>query len=135
LLTLALTPEDAEAVRELRQNQGYDTTARKGKPVSDNGDGWFYIIQLVPELEAGRVKLGFASDVEARLGAHRTSAPTAELLKSWPCNRKWEAAAIASIARTDCEALSGEVFVVGDLDRLIGRGDAFFGIMPDMNSD
>lgn len=128
--TLALTPEDAEAIRQLRQSQGYTTRERIGKPIRDNGDGWFYIIQLVPELEVGRVKLGFASDTEARLDAHRTAAPTAMMLKVWACHRNWEPAAIASITREGCKALSNEVFVVDNLDALIERGDAFFAIMP-----
>ena len=130
-LTLALTPEDAETIRELRRTQGYTAKGRVGKPVlSDNG-GWFYIIQLVPDLEAERVKLGYASDVGVRLTAHQTAAPTAALLKSWPCKRNWELAAIASITREDCKQLSGEVFIAGDLDFLVGRGDAFFAIMPE----
>jgi hypothetical protein len=49
--------------------------------------GYFYIIQLVPEAIPNRVKLGFADSVERRLADHRTSAPTAKLLKTWPCKR------------------------------------------------
>jgi DNA-binding IclR family transcriptional regulator len=124
-LTLALSVEDAENLREIRRDEGYT-----GRVVVDNGAGFFYVIQLVPELEPGRVKLGFASDVEARLRAHRTAAPTARLLKAWASKRSWEVAAIDSLTKEGCEPLSGEVFEVDSLDDLVGRGDAFFSLMP-----
>jgi len=128
--TLALTPEDAEAVRELRQSQGYAVGGRPGEAIINNHCGWFYVIQLVPELDPGRAKVGFANDVEARLSSHRTAAPTAELVKVWPCKRSWETAAIASLTREGCESLSAEVFKADDLDSFIKRGDAFFSLMP-----
>lgn len=49
--------------------------------------GSFYIIQLVPEALPKRVKIGFAENIEQRLTEHHTAAPTAKLLKSWPCKR------------------------------------------------
>ncbi len=130
-LALAFTQEDAEAIRKLRQSQGYVTKHRAiGEPIIDNGNGWFYIIQLVPKLDKGRVKLGFANNVAARLSAHRTAAPTAQILKTWSCNRNWERAVIASITRKDCKPLSNEVFVTNDLNALVKRGEEFFSIMP-----
>jgi len=129
-LTLALTPEDAEAVRELRQSQGYAVGKHPGKVIIDNGIGFFYIIQLIPELEAERIKLGFAADIETRLQAHKTAAPTAKLLKAWPCKRSWELAAIASLTREGCERISDEVFRVNSLDSLVEGGNAFFALMP-----
>ena len=70
--TLALSSEDAEAVREVRRRQGFSKGA--ATPV-ENGDGYFYIVQVVPELEPRRVKLGWTYDVDSRLSAHRTAAP------------------------------------------------------------
>lgn len=129
-LTLALSPEDAETIREMRQSQGYVMGKRSGHVVGGDDVGQFYVMQLVPELEEGRVKLGFAKDPEARLASHRTAAPTAMLLRAWPCRRCWEYAAIASITREDCEALSGEVFRTFALGSLVNRGDEFFALMP-----
>jgi len=37
--------------------------------------GFFYLIQLEPEYEAGRFKLGFTTDLDGRLPKHRCSAP------------------------------------------------------------
>lgn len=128
--TLALTVEDAEFIRERRRQQGYTTKNRIGKPVMDNGEGFFYIIQLVPELEPERVKLGFTCNLENRLSTHRTVAPTAKLLEKWPCHRNWELAAIASLTRENCKSLSNEVFIVQDVDMLVKRAKDFFALMP-----
>ena len=124
--TLALSPADAERVRDMRARDGF--TYSVGVPT--NGDGVFYVIQLVPSLAPNRVKLGYAISIEARLQSHRTAAPTAELIKAWPCKRSWETAAIASVTRIECKLLSGEVFDCDDLDALVSRCDQFFAIMP-----
>lgn len=125
-LTLALSLEDAEAVRMLRESNGFGP---KQQPVQ-NDVGYFYIIQLIPELNPLRVKLGLASDVESRLRAHRTSAPTAQLVKAWPCRKAWESTAIASITRVGCNLIANEVYECDDLRRLISYTDDFFRIMP-----
>lgn len=124
--TLALTEADAEAVRALRHNEGFQDS---GTPV-ENGEGHFYLVQLVPEFNPNRVKLGFALDANTRLDAHRTAAPTATLVKVWKCKRSWEGAAIASLTRVECELIANEVYECKSIDRLIARGDEFFGLMP-----
>jgi len=126
-LTSALTESDAEAVRELRESQGFITTV----PISD-GDGSFYVAQIVPDLDPSRIKLGFARDADARLRAHKTSAPTARLLKVWPCKRVWERAAIDCAASHSCAPISNEVFSCQDLESLLGACDDFFGLMPQL---
>ena len=126
-LTLALTAEDAESIRALRQSQGFGAGTQSG----DNGlAGSFYVVQVVPELAPNRVKLGFATDALARLSAHRTSAPTAQLVKAWPCHRSWEPCAITSMSRIDCRLIVNEVYECDDLAALIARGDDFFALMP-----
>lgn len=125
-LTLALTAEDAEAIREMRQRQGFSGTMRPIK----NGNGRFYVIQVVPEYDRNRVKLGFATDVDVRLLSHRTAAPTAEIVGSWPCRASWEATAIASVTRSGCTLVANEVFTCDNLDALVARCDAFFALMP-----
>jgi len=124
-LVLALSASDAELIRQARESEGYGVL----QPVDTNG-GFFYIIQLIPELAPLRVKLGFASDVNARLQAHRTSAPTASLVASWPCKKTWEIAAIASATRTGCKLIANEVYACDDLETLVQRGSDFFSIMP-----
>jgi len=130
-LALALTENDANLVRQLREQGGFGT--KKPIPSDKNGDGFFYIIQIVPDLDPLRVKLGFSSNVEGRLQAHRTAAPTAKLAKSWPCRRSWEIAAMASITKDGCELIANEVYICKDVDKLTSNGDKFFEIMPEVN--
>jgi hypothetical protein len=92
-------------------------------------EGWFYLIQLEPEHDPGRFKVGFTTDLEGRLRHHRCSAPFAVYKKTWPCRRTWERAAI------DCmtighEQLHTEVFRGASLDEVATRGDQFFMVMP-----
>jgi len=125
-----LTQEDAESVVELRQRQFYDLSSSIDAVPAK---AWFYIIQLVPDLNPMRIKLGYAIDVSQRLSAHRTSAPTAELLKAWPAKQSWEYAAIDSITRTNCQSISNEVYDCDNLETLVQRGDEFFALMPILN--
>jgi hypothetical protein len=124
--TLAVSQEDAERIRDIRRQEGY---LQLNKKVSENG-GYFYIIQLIPELDPLRVKLGITNNIEARLSAHRTASPTAELLKYWPCKQSWEPSAIASITRTGCKSLSNEVYICDSIANIINRASQFFEIMP-----
>lgn len=127
--TLALSVEQAERLSALRAVQGYSgSPSARIAPVVNAG--FFYVISLIPEFDPRRVKLGFAQDVQGRLGAHRTAAPTAQLVKSWPCRRSWESVAIESITRTECTQIGQEVFDCVDLDRLVMRAEAFFVVMP-----
>lgn len=46
------------------------------------GYGFFYIIQLIPEVLPNRVKIGYTDNLDVRLKEHQTAAPTAKLIKS-----------------------------------------------------
>lgn len=98
------------------------------------GFGFFYIIQLIPEFDPHRVKIGFTDSLEQRLAEHQTSAPTARIIKSWPCKRSWDYAAMDSITREGCKLVLNEVFE-GDIQGFIARGDAFFAMMPPPDSE
>lgn len=127
--TLALTPEDADALKNLRKAEGFTSTSRL---VRNDGQGVFYAIQLLPELEPSRIKLGFTTGLDARLQSHRTTCPDTKLLKSWPCKKVWEAAALDSISREPCKLVANEVFSCEDIESLLARGDEFFGLMPNL---
>ena len=71
--------------------------------------GVFYLIQLEPELDPGRFKVGFAANMSDRLRALRCSAPFASVIKTWPCRRLWEKTAIDCVS-VGCERLHTEVF-------------------------
>ena len=93
------------------------------------GYGFFYLIQLVPELAPNRVKIGYTDNLDTRLKEHQTSAPTAKLIKSWRCKRAWDQAAMGSITRSGCHHVLNEVYE-GDIDAFVSRANAFFDVMP-----
>ena len=91
--------------------------------------GNFYVIQLEPEHDCGRFKVGFAVSIAERLRSHRCAAPFAKLVKSWPCRRVWERTAIDCVT-AGCEQLHTEVFRTSELAGVITRCDQFFSMMP-----
>jgi len=100
-----------------------------------NGNGYFYIIDLIPDApELNRLKFGFTKHVDHRLEEHRTAAPTAQVLKSWPCKRVWEQAAIDALGRHENQ-IRTEVFDVRDVDAVIHKGEQFFLMMPEVPND
>jgi len=125
-VVLALTLEDAELIRESRKKEGFALA----KVIMENGNGYFYLVQAIPEYDPLRIKLGFAVDVNARLQTYRTLSPGASLVASWPCRKSWEIAAMASITREGCKLVTGEVYQCDDLESLLQRGEQFFSIMP-----
>lgn len=125
-LTLCVSSDEAEEIASQRADQGF--TAQNVVTVSDVG--LFYIIQLVPELDPKRLKLGFAESIEQRLSQHRTAAPTAKALRAWPCKRTWEATAIDSLTWVNCRLILNEVFECENPETLLERGDAFFNMLP-----
>ena len=91
--------------------------------------GVFYVIQLEPEFDPGRFKVGFAAGMSERLRQLRCSAPFIKLVRTWPCRRLWEKTAIESVA-AGCERLHTEVFRAGSLEEISGRCERFFNVMP-----
>ena len=109
--------------------------ARQGGLASDVASdsfqsfGFFYVIQLVPEALPDRLKIGYTDNLEKRLTEHKTAAPTARIVASWPCKRSWDYAAMDSITRADCVWVLNEVFE-GNPEGFVNRGNAFFSHMP-----
>jgi hypothetical protein len=110
--------------------------ARSEEGESDNDDtfisaeiGVFYLIQLEPEHDPLRFKVGFAANINERLRALRCSAPFATVVRSWPCRRLWEKTAIDSVT-FGCDRLHTEVFRCSLLDAVVTKCEQFFGIMP-----
>ena len=60
--------------------------------------------------------------------------PFAQYLKSWPCKRIWERAAMDCVTN-GCERLHTEVFRAGSLEELAARAQAFFSMMPRLQVD
>ena len=125
-LTLCVTSAEADEIASQRAGKGFtDSTV-----VAISDVGVFYVIQLVPDLDPKRLKLGFAESLEQRLSQHRTAAPTARVLRAWPCKRTWEMTAIDALTREGCRLILNEVFECDEPDTLAKRGDAFFSLLP-----
>lgn len=125
-----VTVGEAENIREAigasRRAQNQDADQR----IALTGeDGWFYLMQLEPEYDPGRFKLGFTTDRDGRLRQHRCSAPFAQYARCWPSRRTWERAAIDCMT-AGLERIHTEVFRGASLDSVIERGDSFFKVMP-----
>jgi hypothetical protein len=126
-LTLTVTSSEAERILDARRSLGF-TEDRK---IVDTESGVFYVIQLVPELDPKRIKLGYANDLADRLTQHRTSAPTAQVAASWPCKRSWETTIMDCLRVVGCKHILNEVFECEDLQSLIERGDRLSALLPD----
>jgi len=87
------------------------------------------VVQLEPTHDRGRFKVGFTTDIDGRLRHHRCSAPFAQCVRTWPCRRTWERAAIDCVT-IGAEQLHTEVFRVDSIHVVIERTDEFFGVMP-----
>jgi hypothetical protein len=130
-LTYVFTEDEAEQIVTTRRQEGFIMGDTRGTPVSRDDVGMFYIIQLVPDLNQNRLKFGFTANIQERLSQHRTSAPTACILRSWPCRRTWEFTIIDCLASRNCELILNEVYECGELASLLEYADALFNMMPD----
>lgn len=128
-LVSIVTPSEALAIREavLRSRAAGDAAGDAGSFAVD--EGMCYLIQLEPECDPGRLKVGFTTDLEGRLRHHRCAAPFAVYKRHWPCRRTWERAAIDCMTN-GLEQLLTEVFRGSSLEEMARRGDGFFAVMP-----
>lgn len=125
-LTLCITGTEADEIVSQRIEKGFIASTM----VALSDVGVFYVIQLVPDLDPKRLKLGFAESLEQRLSQHRTAAPTARVLRAWPCKRSWELTAMDALTRQGCRLILNEVFECDEPEALVKRGDAFFSMLP-----
>lgn len=125
-LTLTVTSEEAEKILEARRSLGFS----EDRTAVDTEAGVFYVIQLVPELDPKRIKLGYANDLSDRLAQHRTSAPTAKVVSSWPCKRSWKTTVMDCLRMIGCKHILNEVFECEDLSTLIEHGDKLSALLP-----
>lgn len=90
----------------------------------------FYLIQLEPNHDPSRFKVGITSSMPERLRSLRCSAPFATELATWPCKRLWEKTAIECVS-DGYEQLSAEVFRLDSLDEVKSKCQSFFDLMPE----
>ena len=126
-LTLTVTSNEAVKILETRKSLGFS----EGGTAVELEAGLFYVIQLVPELDPKRIKLGYANDLPDRLTQHRTAAPTAKVAAAWPCKRSWETTIMDCLRVVGCRHILNEVFECDDLEALISQGDKISALLPD----
>lgn len=126
----------AELDRIAEDTQGSNSSGDE----STNDDGFvsadvgvFYLLQLEPDHDPTRFKVGFAANMSDRLRALRCSAPFASVVKTWACKRLWEKTAIDCVT-VGCEQLHTEVFRGDSIDDVLAICDAFFDLMPDLSN-
>ena len=135
-VSFVTTAEAQRVAAECLPNSPTDTPDGRiiGDLAESSGIGFFYVIQLEPEHDPGRFKVGFASNIKERLRQHRCSAPFSTVLQTWPCRRTWESAAI-DCTTEGCVQIRTEVFRADSLEAVLRRGGSFFGLMPNLGDD
>ena len=121
-----ISESDFKRVKEHVQPTGINSATAS---IDSAQSGLFYLIQLEPQHDPSRFKLGFASDINERLRSHRTAAPYSKVVKTWPSKLLWEKTAIESIAR-GCERVHTEVFRGKTIEVILDRCEQFFALMP-----
>ncbi|HJZ91604.1 MAG TPA: hypothetical protein VKE40_12085 [Gemmataceae bacterium] len=126
--TLVLTHEEAECIRAAQCRGSDDSTP-------DCGPGCFVVVRLVPDLDPRRIKVGFAHDVRARLAYLQMAAPTAALVKCWPCKQSWVGTVIDCVIAVGCTRISADVFECDDVNALVQRAGQLFSLLPTPRQD
>lgn len=96
--------------------------------------GVFYLLQLEPDHDPVRFKVGFATSLPERLRTLKCSAPFTTVLATWPCKNLWEKTAIDCVTQA-CERLHTEVFRTESIDGVRQRCERFFELMPKDKKD
>ena len=124
----AITPQDADIVRRHRADSGFGIgDENKATTVPENSV--LYVVDLEPAFSPRRVKVGIAVSATSRLATYRTTSPKAVIVKTWPCQRSWETAAMAAIGKGE-NRIAAELFETEEIEKMIERGDTFFDLMP-----
>ena len=126
-----LSEEDAKRIEEYIN---ISTSDEEGIEENENSQeidlpGFFYLIQLEPNFDPGRFKVGFATSVEERVRKHRTAAPLLRVIGTWPCKLLWEKTVIDSVT-FGCEKIYTEVFRTESIEEVKNKCERFFELMP-----
>ena len=134
-LVAYVTQDEFKLVRNelltIRDDESENVELTGGELAAEQGV--FYLIQLEPDYDPGRFKVGFAGSLPERLRHLRCSAPFAKVIQTWPCLRLWEKTAIDSVS-AGCERLHTEVFRTVSLDDVAVKCETFFSVMPPVSA-
>ena len=124
-----ITKDDLELIKRHLLQSRTEYEGVEASPEQHIDQGVFYLIQLEPERDPGRFKVGFASNLSERLRKHRCSAPFAKVLATWPCLILWEKTAIDCVTQS-CQRIHTEVFRTEDISKVKNKCKQFFSLMP-----
>jgi hypothetical protein len=127
-----VTTRESELIEQDIVNSASSSTVDSTLPATTES-GVFYLVQLEPEHDPGRFKVGFATNLQERMRTHRCSAPFVTVVGTWPCLERWEKTAIDCVTQ-DCERLHTEVFRSTDFEQVVKRCEHFFIQMPRVNN-
>lgn len=130
-LTSYITLEEFDRLIEFKEQNDQNLELTRNSITIDHGV--FYLIQLEPDLDPGRYKLGFASNIAERIRKHKCVAPFAKLIQTWPCHVLWERTGIDSIS-IGSEKLYTEVFRTNSIDEIKLKCSNFFELMPSLEN-
>lgn len=130
-LSSYISKSDYKLIKEQLESST-DTDQENAPGPSENGV--FYLIQLEPDHDPNRIKLGFASNLAERLRSHKCSAPFSTVIKSWPCKLLWEKTAIECVT-SNCERLHTEVFRANSISEVLEKCESFFALMPNLSDE
>ena len=126
----AITQADAERVRSERRRRGFTVNAHSNDAgIVGESSGVFYVIVLDPEMRPNRLKLGYANNVQERLASHRTAAPLAKVVGSWPAKRSWETCIVDALT-TDAQFVSGEIYDFPSVEIVLKKAKQFMSMLP-----
>lgn len=90
-------------------------------------EGWVYAIQLVPDIDENRIKIGFtAGTIQWRLKSFRTTCPTLQLAGWWEACARDEALLLDKLRKTERRIENSEVFQCSDLAVTLEAIDRYF---------
>lgn len=72
-------------------------------------DGFFYMIQLIPEIDPNRIKLGFSKCLSNRILQHKCTCPNAKIIKKWKCKKDNEVPVINEVSKNNCNRLYTDI--------------------------
>jgi hypothetical protein len=131
-----ISADDAKRfAEEIRSRAANRNAAQENCPdAAITEQGVFYLMQLEPDHDAGRFKVGFATSLPERQRTLKCSAPFIKVVATWPCKNLWEKTAIDCVTQ-GCERLHTEVFRTESIDGVRQRCDRFFELMPKNKKD
>ena len=128
-----ITMEEFNRLAEyfLKNQKSFDEITKDSNKIDLVDTGVFYLIQLEPNIDPGRFKVGFATTMNERLRKHRCSAPFATIIGTWPCHRLWEQTAIDCVT-AGCKKIHTEVFKTNAIEAVKTKCEQFFSLMPEI---